>query len=279
MSEIRNGLACAVLLSQLCSSSLVLASSFFHPGDAYFSSFCEELKVEKLPNGRARLKLSYSTSDHTRVLNGFSGYRYLNIVGTERELNEFVGNIEKTRKAIRLVDPELYVLDRPGDFSSAGVVNPIRILVYNSNFNVSEHSLTLKFNENWPRYERIHGKRSEHADRNYEPLVRDYSAAIEDWKFAEVVEGLAIEGVSSESEWWTLKRDRSAELSINLASCKCYLFPRDEATAIYKQKKRICLYQVCDGSIQRAFWKTSSPGRKEIVFKRYPPLGDNGLEN
>ncbi|MEW4490046.1 hypothetical protein AB1L42_18325 [Thalassoglobus sp. JC818] len=183
----------------------VQAELLFLPGDSFFCTELTSAKLSEWRNGE-RMTMTYKQPWSERGLNGYAGFRQLEITGDFTLLLE---RIEREYSLLRKGIPKTVEIsiDENGN-EVLKEINGFTLLLYNKHFAFSHYHIGVTYNEDWNAYSKKLKKSDRRPGsilREHQSFVRTYDAAIEDWKHAKDVEPLAV-SVPDDIDWWILGR-------------------------------------------------------------------------
>ena len=222
------------------------AESFFVPGDAYFNT-----SIEQMTTGNGAIHCVYERIPHRKGLVGFAGFRELDIVGDPEDLHNLMDELAAVESSVRLSRSREYVETTDGEMV---LVNPVRVLVYNREYDYRGTPLCLKFNENWHRLAEVMGDTSGRAiAREYASLVSNSELVTTDWRLAGEVRGLDV-SIPSEVMWWRLGRPLTEKVSISIDKCVFIVLADGTEDAVALRKKHADFYTVDIAGSRRWYW-------------------------
>jgi len=171
---------CATLLVSLTAWPVYATNISFMPGDAFFHAEIDLKDLVETFAQAGRFELSY-VPPKTAVgnLGGYIGMQYLEVDNVSRPSEE------KLADALQRAGIVSYGLDRR---------QPISVMVYNRDFDLSRNRIFMKYNENWRGPVGLSPIQDQfRMSIQYEPFLKTYEAVVHDWGRSEVVPGLAVE--------------------------------------------------------------------------------------
>lgn len=211
-----------------CRSTVGNANVLFVPGDSFFSSSFSEQDLLALVPRDETLKLNYQLPPGVQNFGGQFGYSVLRLVDLSQE---FSMALQHECGWLREGHPLQFVRLENAAGGVLRELNPIRVLVYDIEFNAKEYRIGLRYNEDWNHEShtaktRLFGRASkivEHGVVPYVAFTKGAESVVEDWRNGPRVPSLNLRPSSKEFDPF-LKHERKDEGTANVQSpCKLIL--------------------------------------------------------
>jgi hypothetical protein len=175
----------SITVAIIASSASVLANNnLFLPGDAFFPTVLTKNDVEALQTTKTGERtFAYSSFDgYEAAFCGYAGYPIANIPAVD---DIFAKNLAAVYARIREFDKR-QLIERTDDGKTEFIeTNAIRVMFYPPEFDFAQHSLGLRYNENWVAEAVKFGHKREHLRLCC--LIPEADAIEREWSDAEVV--------------------------------------------------------------------------------------------
>lgn len=193
-------------------------NSYFIPGDAFFYFEIDQVEWKSLKSGELTV-VDYDRPEEMGVtLCGYAGYQKLDLSSLS---NQFRGRLIKAIASMKEKYPTRIVeIDHgePGFFGAPSGIekketNKIRVFVYNSSQEFSQHRIALKYNESWAETGVRLGLKRDHF--RYDFFVPTPEGITESWRMGSAVSPLKVQLPASDQGYVTapMKID-SSEVTI-----------------------------------------------------------------
>tara|TARA_E500000305_G_scaffold102967_1_gene98124 strand:- start:118 stop:936 length:819 start_codon:yes stop_codon:yes gene_type:complete len=187
-----------LLFNSFFNESAHASNNFFLPGDSYF---CASLIIENIQlNNNSDILFEYSFPDTPRSFSGYAGYQHLR---WESVGMEYQKNISMTYELARLRKPPLYkeYTEYKTTFDNGDIIleignqgkrltNPLRMFIYNENFEYKKFPLFLKYNENWVDNGKLFGFAKTFSTFTLDPFITTPTGIEQSWKYSQSVQPL-----------------------------------------------------------------------------------------
>lgn len=123
-------------------------NNLFLPGDAFFPTELSEADFKRVSNETSGKRIFvYSSFDtYPMAFCGNAGYERVILESVD---DNFITNLKATYDEIHKTTPRKFIEEKEDSKTKLVESNPIRILFYSASFRFPEHSLGLRYNENW----------------------------------------------------------------------------------------------------------------------------------